>query len=65
MRRSSVYRWHALATYNAERARGVVHRPEYDERMRREQEAFDAEEHQRLLDEGWKPHPEMEGVWVK
>jgi hypothetical protein len=32
-----------LATYNAERARGIAHTPEYDERMAVIQERFDAE----------------------
>lgn len=32
-----------LATYNAERARGLVHTPEWSERMARAQEKFDVE----------------------
>jgi hypothetical protein len=31
-----------LASYNSERARGLVHTPEWDERMARLQSAFDA-----------------------
>ena len=34
-----------LARYNAERARGLVHTDEWTERMRREQERFDARYH--------------------
>jgi hypothetical protein len=32
-----------LATYNAERARGIVHTPEWDAKMAKEQQLFDAE----------------------
>lgn len=35
------YRWSALATYNGERARGIVHTPEWESRMAEEQRAFD------------------------
>lgn len=34
------FRYQALADYNAECSRGIVHTPEYDEKMRLEQEAF-------------------------
>jgi hypothetical protein len=37
------HRWDQLARYNAEVSRGLVHTPEYVERMRLEQEAFNAE----------------------
>ena len=33
-----------LATYNAERARGIVHTPEYDKRMAEVQHRFDWEQ---------------------
>jgi hypothetical protein len=33
--------WAHLETYNQERARGIVHTPEWRERMAREQERFD------------------------
>jgi hypothetical protein len=33
--------WHDLAVYNAEVHRGIVHTPEYDERMAEEQRRFD------------------------
>lgn len=36
------YEFWALATYNAERARGIVHTPEWTAAMAREQERFDA-----------------------
>lgn len=34
------YEFWALATYNAERHRGLVHTPEYEKRMASEQERF-------------------------
>lgn len=37
------HRWDALARYNAEKARGLVHTPEWQELMRHEQEAFNKE----------------------
>lgn len=36
-------RWGALSSYNTEVSRGIPHTAEYDERMRAEQAAFDAE----------------------
>jgi len=36
------YRFQDLAVYNSERARGLVHTPEYQEKMKREQELFNA-----------------------
>lgn len=36
-----VYEFKALADYNAERARGIAHTAEYDEKMRAEQARFD------------------------
>lgn len=33
---------HELATYNSERARGLIHTDEWHQRMARAQEAFDA-----------------------
>lgn len=35
------HEWDELATYHAERARGLVHTPEWEEKMRREKERFD------------------------
>ena len=40
---SYVHRWDKLAVYNAERDRGIVHTPEWDERMAKAQAAFDRE----------------------
>lgn len=40
---NSSWRWAALATYNAECSRGIIHTPEYQARMAREQALFDAE----------------------
>ncbi len=34
------HRWDELAGYNDRVSKGIVHTPEYVERMRREQEAF-------------------------
>lgn len=42
----SPYRWNALATYNAERARGIVHTEEWKAKMVVEQEHFNAEQAQ-------------------
>lgn len=39
----SDYRWADLAWYNAERARGVVHTPEWQAKMAEEQRLFDEE----------------------
>ena len=47
------HRWNALATYNSEVARGLVHTPEWRKKMAEEQKLFDEEQHQRYLDEGW------------
>jgi hypothetical protein len=38
------YRWTELATYNSERARGIVHMPEWVRLMAAEQEAFNREQ---------------------
>lgn len=38
-----VNRWHELADYNSRVSKGIVHEPWYEARMRREQDAFDAE----------------------
>ena len=56
-------RWHDLATYNGERARGIVHTAEWDERMAVEQRAFDDEQVRRRRDEGFEPLED--GIWVK
>lgn len=36
------HRWEELGRYNSRLAQGIVHTPEYAERMAREQAAFDA-----------------------
>jgi hypothetical protein len=38
---SEPYRFQALATYNGERARGIVHTPEWQAKMAAEQKRFD------------------------
>lgn len=43
-----------LATYNSERARGIVHSPEWQERMARLQAHFDQ---QQRLDSPWVTDP--------
>lgn len=55
------YRWDALATYNAERARGLLHSPQWHARMADEQAAFNAERERELVTEGWKEI--APGVW--
>ena len=40
--------WMRLATYNAEVARGIVHTPEWNERMHREQAIFDREQRRKV-----------------
>lgn len=55
------YRWIELATYNAERARGIVHTSEWQERMRLEQEAFDREQG-RLVNRRYSPPPPLPKV---
>ncbi len=52
---SDRYRWQALADYNSERARGLVHTPEWVKRMEAEQVEFDADREAQLRSEGWTP----------
>lgn len=40
------HRWDRLATYNAEVGRGIVHTPEYDAEMAKQQAAFHEEQRQ-------------------
>ena len=42
-RHQEPYRFAALATYNAERSRGLVHTPQWMAVMRKEQALFDAQ----------------------
>jgi hypothetical protein len=44
MRRRDESKWEDLATYNSEKARGIVHTPERDAAMAAEQERFNAEQ---------------------
>jgi hypothetical protein len=53
------YRWWTLANYNAERARGIVHTAEWQERMRLEQDAFDREQ-RRMVNLGPPPPPPID-----
>ncbi|QOR55374.1 MAG: hypothetical protein SHS37scaffold145_25 [Phage 71_18] len=46
-----------LAQFNTERSRGLVHTPEWVERMRYVQARFDAEQRERLLAEGYTELP--------
>lgn len=55
------YRWNALATYNAERARGLLHSPQWHARMADEQAAFNAEYYNKMRARGGQ---EIEpGLW--
>lgn len=45
MLRKQVYRWADLARYNSEKARGIVHTPEWEALMAQEQARFDREQH--------------------
>ena len=38
------YEFEALATYNSEKARGIVHTPEWVEKMKHEQERFNQQQ---------------------
>lgn len=54
MRRSrDPYEFDALATYNSEVGRGIVHTPEWVEQMRHEKARFDALQRSRAEREGW------------
>lgn len=46
--------WDDLATYNGEVARGIMHTPEYDEKMASAQVAFTRWQKQRLFDDGFQ-----------
>lgn len=48
------YRWHDLASYNAEVAHGIVHTPAYDAKMALQQAEYEAEQDARLLADGFK-----------
>jgi hypothetical protein len=54
------YEFAALARYNAERARGLVHTPEWVEKMAFEQRRFDA---QRSVLEPGDPGPPEHSKW--
>ena len=56
-------RWKDLAIYNAECHRGIVHTPEYDQRMADEQALFDAEREAELIADGYEPL--ADGGWIK
>jgi hypothetical protein len=62
-RREPDNRWWRLATYNAEVARGILHTEEWKERMRREQDIFDAE--QRRTVNVAPPPPPMPAVPIE
>jgi hypothetical protein len=53
--KSSFYQFNDLATYNSERARGIVHTPEWVEKMA---------EQQRLFDDGQRAWMTQNGVEV-
>lgn len=47
-------RWGDLATYNSEVARGIVHTPEYDAKMREKQKQYN-EQWLAALEDGREP----------
>jgi hypothetical protein len=55
------YRWADLATYNAERARGIRHTKAWKRRMAEEQVAFDAAQR---ADLGRTMEEVAPGLWV-
>lgn len=59
---SDGYRWEALARYNAEVARGLVHTPEWDWAMAVDQAAFDDEQAAKARAAGGVPMPG--GGWL-
>ena len=63
---SEGYEFEALARYNAERARGIAHTPEWDALMASEQERFNRQQRERLIAEGGRPlDPENpDGAWM-
>lgn len=52
----------ALATYNAECSRGIVHTPEYHAKMEEERERFNDKQRERLRAEGAKEV--SPGCWI-
>lgn len=56
--------FHALARYNAERSRGIVHTPEWAERMTHDKAAFDNWAAAKIRDRMAKAgHPDLRNVW--
>jgi hypothetical protein len=60
------YRWEALAFYNAECSRGIVHTLDYDVRMLAEQHAFDQYSIDQMTAQGWErvSDPDFTGATV-
>ncbi len=54
MRNKEHYRYHDLATFNGERARGIVHTEEWVQRMSAEKRQFDREQIAEAEAKGWK-----------
>lgn len=68
----SPHRWNALGTYNAEVSRGIVHTPEWDDRMAEDQRLFDAEvvagyeaRGGRRVEGGWSIPPPPASRWAR
>ncbi len=52
-RQSEHYEFSALATYNSEKARGIVHTDEWKAKMVTDQARFDAQFMEKAEREGW------------
>lgn len=50
---ASYWRWNALAAFNSEVARGIMHTDEYKKRMAEEQLLFDDEQKRKAEKNGW------------
>jgi hypothetical protein len=59
----SEYEYKILADYNAEKARGIVHAPLWQQEMARLQGAWNAGQREQLVRDGWTELPG--GGWVK
>jgi hypothetical protein len=60
------YEFEALARYNSEIARGIVHTPEWDALMAQEQERFDRQQQDEWIVKGGHPldPDDPDGAWM-
>ena len=66
-RNAEPYEFNDLARYNAEVARGIVHTPEWREKMAEEQRRFNEQQRKRILaDPRWAGNPAtgVRVLWV-